>query len=111
MVPTQLRAARFRGSIAVNHASAVAVTVDARASGSDLHITVRDDGVGGADFSRGSGLVGVKDRVEALSGRVRLDSRCGAGTVLRAELPLTIAHGAALHHPPEASDSPPHPTR
>jgi signal transduction histidine kinase len=47
-------------------------------------------GCGAADFSRGTGLLGLKDRVEDFGGRVTLDSRHGAGTVLRAELPLTV---------------------
>ncbi len=54
-------------------------------------IQVRDDGAGGAGFARGTGLLGLKDRVEALSGRISLDSPRGAGTTLRAELPLTSA--------------------
>ena len=54
-------------------------------------MAVRDDGAGGADFARGTGLVGLKDRVEALGGRIFLDSPPGAGTSLRAELPLTAS--------------------
>jgi len=68
------------------HAFAAAVTVDA--DGTGLRLTVRDDGQGGADFARGTGLAGLKDRVEALGGRMTLDSPRGAGTILRAELPL-----------------------
>ena len=70
------------------HATAVAVTVEADAEDPVLRIAVCDDGVGGADFSRGTGLLGLKDRVEALSGRILLDSPRGAGTRLRAELPI-----------------------
>ena len=54
-----------------------------------LRVAVRDDGDGGADFARGTGLAGLKDRVEALGGRLFLHSPPGAGTSLRAELPLT----------------------
>ena len=50
---------------------------------------VSDDGVGGADPAGGSGLRGLADRVEALDGRLTIDSPPGAGTTLRAELPLT----------------------
>jgi signal transduction histidine kinase len=54
-----------------------------------LWLRVRDDGVGGADPVRGSGLVGLKDRVEALGGTLAVHSPAGAGTALRVELPLT----------------------
>jgi signal transduction histidine kinase len=50
---------------------------------------VGDDGVGGADPSRGSGLVGLIDRVEALGGSLTINSPTGAGTTLQVELPLT----------------------
>ena len=46
-----------------------------------------DDGVGGADPGRGSGLRGLADRVEALEGRLGIDSRPGEGTTIRAEIP------------------------
>ncbi len=70
------------------HATAVAITVEADAEDHVLRIAVRDDGVGGADFTRGTGLVGLKDRVDALSGRIFLESRPGSGTGLRVELPI-----------------------
>jgi len=54
-----------------------------------LRVAVRDDGRGGANPPGGSGLVGLRDRVEALGGRLWLHSPTGAGTTLRAELPLT----------------------
>ena len=52
-----------------------------------LLVEITDDGVGGADATRGSGLRGLADRVEALDGRLQVDSPLGAGTVVRAELP------------------------
>jgi signal transduction histidine kinase len=55
----------------------------------DVRLSVSDDGVGGADFSRGSGLMGLKDRVEAIGGSLTVHSRPGQGTRLRAEVPLT----------------------
>jgi signal transduction histidine kinase len=58
-----------------------------------VRVRVHDDGRGGADFGRGSGLVGLKDRAEALGGRLSLHSTPGAGTNLQAELPLTTAVG------------------
>ncbi|HTP15729.1 MAG TPA: AAA family ATPase, partial [Streptosporangiaceae bacterium] len=72
-------------------ASAITVTIDADAAGTVLRVAVRDDGAGGAELRRGTGLAGLKDRVEALGGRIVLDSPPGAGTSLRAELPLTSA--------------------
>ena len=74
---------------AAKHARASAVGVEAEVVGDLLRVTVRDDGVGGADLAGGSGLAGLKDRVEALGGRIVLHSPRGAGTSLRAELPLT----------------------
>jgi signal transduction histidine kinase len=78
---------------AVKHAraSTVTITVETDTADAVLRVAVCDDGVGGADFARGTGLLGVKDRVEALGGRIHLDSPRGAGTSLRAELPLTAA--------------------
>ena len=52
-----------------------------------LVVEIADDGIGGADASRGSGLRGLADRVEALDGRLRVESPPGAGTLVRAELP------------------------
>ena len=74
---------------AAEHAHASAVTVQVEAVGEVLRVTVRDDGEGGADFTRGTGLIGLKDRVEAMGGRIFLDSPPGSGTSLRAELLLT----------------------
>jgi len=67
------------------HASSVTITVT-RANGW-VSLEVADDGVGGADVSRGSGLSGLRDRVEALDGRLEITSRAAAGTMLRAEFP------------------------
>ena len=47
-----------------------------------------DDGAGGAELARGSGLRGLADRVEALGGQLLLDSAPGTGTRLRAEIPV-----------------------
>jgi signal transduction histidine kinase len=65
-----------------NHA-----TVRAWRDGRTAVIEVADDGVGGADDARGSGLRGLADRVEALDGRLLVVSPAGAGTVVTAELP------------------------
>jgi signal transduction histidine kinase len=78
---------------AAKHASASEVVVSVEAITGVLRVSVHDDGTGGADFSRGTGLVGLKDRVEALGGRISLHSPRGAGTTLRADLPLTDPEG------------------
>jgi signal transduction histidine kinase len=74
-------------------ASTVHVQVDADDNAADgaLRVWVRDDGRGGADPSGGSGLVGLKERVDALGGHLWLHSPPGAGTTLEAELPLNQA--------------------
>jgi signal transduction histidine kinase len=74
-------------------ASTVHVQVDADDNAADgaLRVWVRDDGRGGADPSGGSGLVGLKDRVDALGGHLWLHSPPGAGTTIEAELPLSQA--------------------
>jgi signal transduction histidine kinase len=53
-----------------------------------VRLGIRDDGVGGADPARGSGLVGLKDRVEATGGTLHVESHPGQGTLLLAELPI-----------------------
>jgi signal transduction histidine kinase len=72
------------------HASLVHVQIDiARGdAGEVLRVCVHDDGRGGAEFGGGSGLVGLKDRAEALGGWLRVHSAPGAGTTVQAELPL-----------------------
>jgi GAF domain-containing protein len=79
---------------AAKHAHASAAEVDVAADRGMLRICVRDDGRGGADFSRGSGLTGLKDRVEAFGGRISLRSPPGAGTALEIALPLDDPDGA-----------------
>ena len=76
---------------AAKHAHASAAEVEVAAGEGVLNVRVRDDGCGGADLGHGSGLVGLKDRVEALGGRIWLHSPPGVGTTLRAEFPLANA--------------------
>jgi signal transduction histidine kinase len=73
---------------AAKHAAASRVEVTAGVLDGALRVSVRDDGVGGADRTRGSGLVGLTDRVDALGGTLTLHSPPGAGTTLVATLPL-----------------------
>ena len=74
---------------AAKHSGAAAVTVRVLADGDALTVQVRDDGIGGARLGAGTGLLGLKDRVEALGGRFTLHSTPGEGTTVIAQLPLT----------------------
>lgn len=71
----------------VKHANATAVSLSAGRENGCLRIVVADDGVGGAGLRPGSGLAGLADRVDALGGRLEIDSAPGAGTRVTAELP------------------------
>lgn len=70
------------------YASATRATVSAACPGDSLRVEVRDDGIGGADPSRGSGLRGLADRVAAIGGTLSVASPVGDGTRLVVELPL-----------------------
>ena len=70
------------------YAHASAAEVEVAVGDGVLRVDVRDDGRGGADFGRGSGLLGLKDRVEALGGWISLQSAAGAGTIMQIALPL-----------------------
>ncbi len=71
---------------AAKHAAATAVSAELAVAGGVLTVSVRDDGSGGADPA-GSGLAGLRGRVEALDGRLRVSSPAGGPTVVTAELP------------------------
>ena len=73
---------------AAKHARASNVDVQARARDGVLELRIDDDGIGGADPARGSGLTGLVDRVEALGGTILIASPPGKGTSLRVELAL-----------------------
>jgi signal transduction histidine kinase len=75
------------------YSKATTVIVRSDVSGDTLNVTVADDGVGGADMSRGSGLRGLSDRVAAVGGTLEMESPPGKGTTLRCSIPL----------PPESS--------
>ena len=91
------------------HARATTADIQVTESDGALHVRVHDNGRGGAGFGRGTGLVGLRDRAEALRGRLRLHSPPGAGTTLDITLPLTdpgspgLAPGAS--EPAEDADS------
>ena len=69
------------------HAHATLARVDVARRDGGLVVEVLDDGVGGADTERGTGLRGLADRVEALGGRLLVWTPHGGGTRVRAELP------------------------
>jgi signal transduction histidine kinase len=73
---------------AAKHARASAARVNVETIGSRLHVSIADDGVGGADPSQGSGLIGLADRVQALGGTLTVVSPPGTGTTMQVELPL-----------------------
>jgi len=73
---------------AAKHSNASLVQIGADVAGNVLHLHVADNGAGGADPALGSGLTGLKDRVEALGGTIAVSSPAGAGTSLDADLPL-----------------------
>jgi signal transduction histidine kinase len=70
------------------HADASEASVSVEVDDGRLRATIADDGVGGAEAGRGSGIVGLADRVEALGGHLALDSPPRAGTRVSIELPL-----------------------
>ena len=73
---------------AAKHSEARIVKVSVRAQDRIFRVDVDDDGVGGADRRRGSGLVNLKDRAEAIGGKFSLESPPNRGTALHVELPL-----------------------
>jgi signal transduction histidine kinase len=79
---------------AAKHADATTADIQVTDRDSILYVRVRDNGRGGADFGQGSGLVGLKDRAEALGGHLRLYSPPGGGTALEITLPLDGPSGS-----------------
>jgi signal transduction histidine kinase len=73
---------------AAKHAQASEVDVSVEAEGANLRLSIRDDGIGGADLTRGSGIIGLKDRVEALGGHLEISSIAGRGTSLLVTIPF-----------------------
>jgi signal transduction histidine kinase len=73
---------------AARHADASVVHVDLSVKDATIWLSIRDDGKGGADPGRGSGLLNITDRVEALGGGLQIMSPVGGGTTLLAEIPI-----------------------
>jgi PAS domain S-box-containing protein len=78
---------------AAKHSGADRIQVEVAAGAGELLIGVRDQGVGGADSAHGTGLTGVRDRVEALGGTVAVDSPPGNGTSVSLRIPLAASRG------------------
>lgn len=72
----------------VKHGGARSARVKAYLDGGALHVEVRDDGVGGADLTGGSGLLGLHDRATAMNGSLTVDGPPGAGTTIATTLPV-----------------------
>lgn len=91
-VPEQIEAAAYyivseALTNVAKHAHASLVRIDVSADDTSVLLTIHDDGIGGADPDHGSGLIGIKDRVEALGGALQIISSTGGGTTLRAQIP------------------------
>jgi signal transduction histidine kinase/putative methionine-R-sulfoxide reductase with GAF domain len=84
---------------AVKHAQASRVAVRGGLRSATIELEIKDDGVGGADPSRGTGLIGLKDRVETLGGTISFASPAGVGTAIRVRLPTGPRDA---EHPPLA---------
>ncbi|MET7418961.1 DUF4118 domain-containing protein [Dactylosporangium sp. NPDC005555] len=87
---------------AARHAHATVVQVQVATRDDTLHVLIRDDGVGGADPRRGTGLTGLQDRVEALGGHLTIASPTGGGTLLRAAIPNSTWTLTSSEGDPEA---------
>jgi PAS domain S-box-containing protein len=73
------------------HARASRAWVSVELRDGQLDVQVGDDGVGGAGFSAGTKLQGLRDRVAAVNGTLEIDSRPGSGTIMRARIPIAPA--------------------
>jgi signal transduction histidine kinase len=100
---------------AAKHAHASVVKVELDGHGASLRLTIRDDGAGGADLRRGSGLVGLSDRVVALGGSFQVTSPPASGTEVLVEIPLegqsSAAARAGLRRQPRPPRPPPDPVQ
>jgi PAS domain S-box-containing protein len=91
------------------HAQASRIEVSLASRNASLVLSIRDDGVGGAYRGRGSGLVGLQDRVEALGGTIKIDSSAGCGTCVAVTLPIATEPDQVIENvlgPPQELRSP-----
>jgi signal transduction histidine kinase len=84
------------------YAQANTATVQVTSDDAQLRVDVSDDGMGGAAITKGSGLQGLRDRVEAIGGRLEIRSRPGSGTRITATLPLQRRKAVADTEPSDA---------
>jgi signal transduction histidine kinase len=82
---------------AIKHARVSTVAVRGGRRGDTIDLEIKDDGIGGAEPGRGTGLIGLKDRVETLGGTIALASPVGVGTTIRVQLPISPPDA---EHPP-----------
>jgi signal transduction histidine kinase len=92
---------------AVKHARASLVTVRGGRRNGAIELEIRDDGVGGADPRRGTGLIGLQDRVDSLGGTISFASPVGAGTTIRVTLPAGPRDGKDTPFPRADEPAPP----
>jgi signal transduction histidine kinase len=81
---------------AAKHGQASVVHIKVEPTDGLVRLSIRDDGVGGADPGRGSGLIGLEDRVEAVGGKLEITSPPGSGTSLLVTLPVDASHDIAV---------------
>jgi signal transduction histidine kinase len=93
---------------AAKHSGASIVTVVVNADEAAVRASVADNGTGGAVLDRGSGLIGLIDRVEALGGHLTLDSPVGGGTTISIDLPLNSPPRALIHRLDRSPMAPKH---
>jgi signal transduction histidine kinase len=79
---------------AIKHSQATTISITVETEHANLQATIADDGVGGAELTEGSGLMGLVDRVDALGGRFELDSPPGLGTRIAVFLPVRTTAAA-----------------
>ena len=75
---------------AAKHAQASEVAVRARTADENLYLSIRDDGIGGADSRKGSGIIGLKDRIDVLGGKMTVSSPVGSGTAIDVTIPVAM---------------------